>query len=455
VAKPPIDSELERDNETSRRTGSDGAHLFWVERSTGRVEDVASKLAYPYEGPLFWDNNGDLLVRVASMDTITRYSRKDGAWRNARSWRVPVQVGAQMATDGKYVVGDFNDTLTPPQLFVYQPRQKEVKVFAKLNPQLAGLTLAHSEEVHWTTSTGFDASGLLLLPPDYVKGGRYPLVIHTKPFGEFFVCSFGDFPSFAPQPLANAGIMYLGPIATKGSTQRVEDYYPKGYPGYQGVGGVAEAAFEMDFWDSAVKALDERGLIDSSKVGMIGFSRTGWYTEFILAHSKARYRAATAADNVQYSLGEYWLSHDAGTIKTYDLTYGGPPYGATLKNWLDYSVSFNLDKIHTPLLMEQMGEGKSYDKVDAPPMGLAKSFEVFSGLNRLNKPVELYYYPTEDHTPDHPQARLATLQRNLDWYRFWLQDYEDPDPAKAEQYVRWRKLRDLQNADEAASGSTE
>jgi dipeptidyl aminopeptidase/acylaminoacyl peptidase len=354
-----------------------------------------------------------------------------------------------VATDGKYVIGDFNDMNTPPQLFVYQPGQKQVGVFARLDPQFEELTLAHSEEVHWKTSTGFDASGLLLVPPSYIKGVKYPLVIQTKPFSTGFVCSFGNFPSFVPQPLASSGIMYLGSIETKGSTQRAEDYFPKGYPGYQGVGGVAEAAFEMDFWDSAVKALDERGLIDSSNVGIIGFSRTGWYTEFILAHSKLHYRAATVADNVQYSLGEYWLSHDAGSFKTYDLTYGGPPYGATLKNWLDYSVSFNLDKIHTPLLMEEMGYGTPYDRVDAPPMGLAQSFEVFSGLNRLGKPVELYYYPNEDHTPAHPQARLATMQRNVDWYRFWLQGYEDPDSTKREQYARWRELRKLQDENDA------
>jgi len=31
----------------------------------------------------------------------------------------------------------------------------------------------------------------------------------------------------------------------------------------------------------------------------------------------------------------------------------------------------------------------------------------------------------------------------VDWMRFWLQDYEDPDMAKVEQYKRWRELRKL------------
>jgi len=63
----------------------------------------------------------------------------------------------------------------------------------------------------------------------------------------------------------------------------------------------------------------------------------------------------------------------------------------------------------------------------------------------LHKPVEYYYYPNEDHQPDHPQARLANLQRNLDWYRFWLQGYERTDPEDPEQYVRWRAFRKEQD----------
>jgi hypothetical protein len=124
--------------------------------------------------------------------------------------------------------------------------------------------------------------------------------------------------------------------------------------------------------------------------------------------------------------------------------YGGPPYGQTRKNWLDYSFSFNLEKIHTPMLLEVMGYGKPYDNQSVLPLTLAPRFETFTGLNRLHKPVELYYYPNEVHQPEHPRARLASLQRNLDWYRFWLQGYERPTPEDPEQYVRWRNLRELQ-----------
>lgn len=450
VADAPVSSELEREDVQNRHVGhSADARAFWVETGTGQVEQIASRVAYPWEGPLGWDKAGAVVLRVTGLSVITRFTHKSGKWEQEASIEIPLQAGSEVATDGNYVIGDFSDTSTPPELFVYQPGDKSVRVFAKLNPQFQELTLGQAEEVRWRTSTGFEASGLLLLPPGYVKDHKYPLVIQTKPFGTFFVCSFGNFPSFAPQPIANSGIMYLGPISTRDSTQRAEDYFPAGYPGYRGAGGIAEAAFQMDLWDSAIRTLSDQGLIDGNAVGIVGFSRAGWYTEFILAHSRALYRAATVADNVQYSLGEYWLSHDADTMKQYDQTYGGPPYGDTLTNWLKYSVSFNLDKIRTPLLMEEMGYGTRYDNPNAPPISLAQSFEVFAGLNRLHKPVELYYYPSEAHEPDHPQARLATLQRNVDWYRFWLQGYERPNPEDPDQYLRWRKLRELQQPKDA------
>jgi hypothetical protein len=222
----------------------------------------------------------------------------------------------------------------------------------------------------------------------------------------------------------------------KWKQQEEVDHYPKGYPG-----GIGEAAFQMDIWDSAIDALDRQGFIDRSNLGIIGFSRSGWYTEFVLAHSENHFRAATVADNVQYSLGEYWLAHDSNTVRAYDQMYGGPPYGASLTNWLNYSISFNLQRIHTPVLMEAMGYGTPYNNENAPPLNLASDFETLAGLHRMGNPVELYYYPNELHEPEHPLARLATLQRNLDWYRFWLQGYERPNPDVADQYGRWQEMR--------------
>ncbi len=56
--------------------------------------------------------------------------------------------------------------------------------------------------------------------------------------------------------------------------------------------------------------------------------------------------------------------------------YGGPPYGKSLEAWQKYSISFNLDKVHTPLLMEQMGYGLSNDSLGVEPGTLAYRYEI-------------------------------------------------------------------------------
>src|SRR3546814_6007431 len=49
--------------------------------------------------------------------------------------------------------------------------------------------------------------------------------------------------------------------------------------------------------------------------------------------------------------------------------------------------------------------------------------------------ADLYVFPHEPHIKFQPRHKLAVYQRNLDWFRFWLQDYEDPDPARSEEHT--------------------
>jgi dipeptidyl aminopeptidase/acylaminoacyl peptidase len=433
-AQSPVGSQSETQDQSEHR-GS--IHLFRVHVMDGRAEEVAVHLANPVEQPLFWSRNGEVLVQTKN-DEITRFADQNGAWQNASSAHIPLRgLVREIATDGKSVVGVVESPTIPPEVFSYDYDHESVIHRLALNPRFQQLTIAPAVELDWQTSTGYAVHGLLFVPPSYVRGTRYPLVIQTKPTTGQFVCDSGQdhYPAFAPQPIANAGMMYL----IRNGSESIEDQIanaPAGYPG-----GIGEAAFHMDVWDSAVAKLAADGMVEPEKVGIIGFSRSGWYTEFILSHSKVRYRAATVADNVQYSLGEYWLLHSDSTMRGWETIYGGPPYGPTLRNWLRYSVSFNADKIHTPLLMEEMGYGVTDDNEQMPPLNLIQNYELFTGLNRLHRAVELYYYPYEQHQPDHPQARLESLQRNLDWYSFWLMGSEREKPEDREQYDRWRSLR--------------
>ncbi|MEG9432823.1 prolyl oligopeptidase family serine peptidase [Terriglobus sp. ADX1] len=442
TANSPANSRWDQEDERQHRAVMDATHLFEIRAKEGTVRLVRSDLHGFYGRPAFWSNGGDLLLRTGDGE-LTHMQQEGDQWQEGETVRLPSAPGqfkmGELASNGSVVVGDFETPSVAPSLFVYSMDQRLPQQVIPLNEQFNTLTLAPYRLIHWKTSTGFRATGYLYMPPNYDPHRAYPLVIHAYPAASNFFCDsgFNHMPSFAPQPIANAGMLYLIRIYTDGARQTDEqEHAPPGYPGQ-----LSEAAFQTDVWDSAVDQLAAEGIVDPHKVGVIGFSRSGWYTEFALTHGRTKYAAATVADNVQYSLGEYWLIHSSGTLQGYDAMYGGPPYGDSLNNWLDHSISFNLQKIQAPILMEVMGYGVHYTDVDTAPSNIVLKTEVFTGLNRLGKPVEMYYYPLENHQPDDPLARLASLQRNLDWYAFWLEDVERPGSVDPQQYVRWRALR--------------
>jgi dipeptidyl aminopeptidase/acylaminoacyl peptidase len=444
-AHSPVGSKWEQDDIRDHRTSPLDANLFWVDVESGNVEEVFRQVPSHHEGPLFWRADGDVIIEMPG-NVVARLHRDRERWHEIERTTLPAKEGGQfnwLTSNGVRIVGIHEAVNVPGDLFIYGSDQNEIRIITDLNPQLRLVRLAPFKMVHWNTHEGLAIDGLLFMPPEYHPGSHYPLVIQTKGDQGWFTCDSGvnHDPSFAPQPIASTGIMYL--VRTTADDFNFQDELakaPKDYPGQLGL-----AAQQMDIWDSAVEALSDQGLIDPNKVGIIGFSATGFYVEFILSQSRTHYAAATVTDNAQYSLSEYWLLPTFADAE--ESMYGGPPYGRTLENWQKYSITFNLDRIHTPLLMEEMGYGVHDDILGALPRNLADRYEILKGLTRLAKPVEMYYYPNEDHAPDDPKARLASLQRNVDWYRFWLQGYEDQDPKKEDQYRRWRKLRDLETAD--------
>src|SRR3984885_144174 len=444
----PIGSVWEkRDAEASRISPSD-ENLYWVDAASSRVEEIAQDVKL-YEVPLRW-KEGDILVQLRD-NSVGRFHQEGDAWKESERIKLPLTVHAPtpLLSDGQTIIGVYQDTLTPPDLFAFDLKKSSVRMLTKINPQLDLAGFAPVETITWQEPDGMKVDGLLFKPPSYVPGKRYPLVIHTEEISGF-VCDSGSShePAFAPQPLATNGIMYLI-LTARGDYNAKEQMaqFSKQYPLAKYPGGLAEVVHVADIWDSAIDYLSSKGVVDPNKVGIIGWSRKGWYVEYLIAHARHRYAAASAADNAQYSYGERLLYGAAGI----DKMYGGPPSGPTLQNWVDYSISFNFDKIHTPLLMETMGYGLYDDTPGKIPQTMMNANEVFQGVSQRAKPVEWYYYPNDVHEPEHPKARIASLQRNVDWFRFWLQGYERPNPEDPDQYTRWRHLRDLRDADMADS----
>ena len=174
-----------------------------------------------------------------------------------------------------------------------------------------------------------------------------------------------------------------------------------------------------------------------------GFSRNGFYVEYTLSHSTFPYAAAVAADNWDPS---YFQQTLMGYSNAADKVNGGPAFGSSRRQWELSAPGFNAEHITAPL--RKVAQTGGLDVV-------LSGWEVFTRLRHLKKPVEYFVMPDADrhgtYNAQNPKQILAVQESCVDWFDFWLNDREDHDPSKTDQYRRWRYLRELNSAGRSAS----
>jgi len=321
--------------------------------------------------------------------------------------------GALLTSDSTPDITVDQDLNQPPRIIAVDPQTGRRSFLWDPNPRFREIAFGHVEEVTWTGGGGREVHGGLYFPPDYVAGKRYPLVIQTHGFDPHGFWIDGPFTTaFAAQSLAGKGIVVLQVPDSHDAELTPE-----------------EAPRMVKTFESAIDYLDKRGLIDRGRVGIIGFSRTCLYVKYMLAHSNYKIAAASVADGVDGGYFQYVAMGDSLADES-DQLFGVPPFGEGLSVWMKASPGFLLDRVSAALRIQAMGPGS-----------LVGEWEWFGGLTRLHMPVELVYMPVGTHILERPRNRMVSQQGDVDWFVFWLKNEEDADPSKAEQYVRWRKLR--------------
>src|SRR6185312_4746398 len=114
---------------------------------------------------------------------------------------------------------------------------------------------------------------------------------------------------------------------------------------------------------------------------------------------------------------------------------GAPLWGDDVNVWIQRSPLFHLSSIRTPIRFEFEG---AY---------LPAYWEDYATLKRMRRPVEMVHIPDEVHEVQTPWGRYTSQENTVDWFDFWLNGSEDPDPTKNEQYTRWEHLCDLQRSE--------
>jgi len=338
------------------------------------------------------------------------------------NWMVEKQISGELAAGGHpqlevTVKQDLND---PPVLVATDKQTHVARMLWDPNPQLEDIALGQAAVYSWKDEKGRDWKGGLFKPADFKPGQRYPLVIQTHGFAEHEFRPSGIFPTaMAARALAAAGMLVLqvGEVACPVTTSEE--------------GPCAAAGYK-----AAVDRLEAEGLIDPERAGIIGFSRTSFYVVQTLTASSLRLKAASITDGVMEDYLQYLTTVDMpgnAIANEADAMIGARPFDEGLQTWIQRSPLFNIDKVTAPLLV--VGTG---------PASLLFMWGPYAAMRYLHKPVDLVLLNTNQHVLTNPAERIASQGGSVDWFRFWLQGYEDPDPTKKEQYGRWRELRKLQ-----------
>lgn len=302
----------------------------------------------------------------------------------------------------------------PPTLWARDTRSGESRQLWDPNPQFKSVRFAEAIPYCWRDDAGTDWDGQLVKPLNYVLGKRYPLVIQLYSINRGQFITGGPYPTaFAARELASVGFFVLL-VQKKPDTLTEQD-----------------VIVHLRAYRSAVNRLVAAGLVDRKRVGVIGFSWTCWYVADVLVRDPGLFAVATIADGLDNSYMQYHFAADVQPIqRQMEHIRGSGPFGEGLKRWLRESPGFHLDQVRVPVRIEAIN-----------PASVLQEWELYSSLRMQNKPVDLIYFPSGTHIHQKPLERLESQQGDVDWFRFWLQNYEDPAPSKRKQYARWRGLR--------------
>lgn len=357
-----------------------------------------------------WDPAGNRLRQVI---------RADGLLAGGRSNRLPCAVTSRAAICVEA------GPVSPPRLVEIRFENGQQEVLFDPNAQMRSDYRARVEFLRFNGQSGTEFAGVLLTPAG-APARPAPLFINYYACDGFLRGGEGD--EWPIPTLLDSGFVVacLNSPPFRGEQNAVQTYRT----GLEGVSAL-------------ISLLADRGLVDRHKVAMGGLSFGSEVAMWVAMYS--RLLGALSVSSAQVEPAQYWLSAQPGTDHAYfrRKVWGLGRPEETPRQWQLVSPALNAKRISAPTLFQ------------LPEQEARQMPELYARLVAAGTPTELYAFPDEAHVKIQPRHRLAIFDRNLDWFRYWLQDHRDPDPTKAQQYRRWDRLKRPFERKQASSASTE
>jgi dipeptidyl aminopeptidase/acylaminoacyl peptidase len=242
-----------------------------------------------------------------------------------------------------------------------------------------------------------DVDGWLL----HAKTGRGPRPLIVRPHGGPFD-AFGPVSRFEDLALAARGYHVLRPNP-RGSVSYGEDFAKA----LHGVWGDPDSEDIFALIDRLVRD----GLVDRSRMGVMGLSYGGFMVHWLLANFPGRFKVGVSENPFTTVMADYGAGDSAE-----DIEEGmGLPAWPNVANWHERSPVFNITRSSAPLLLLV-----SENDLRCPPI---HSEIAFTALRMAGITAEMVRYPGESHVMfvnGRPDRRIDRLERILDWFGRYL-----------------------------------
>jgi dipeptidyl aminopeptidase/acylaminoacyl peptidase len=376
-----------------RRVGDRGGQ--WRKLGTGFDGDVTTGF-WSRDGRTIYFNEG-----VRATNQLLAVDVATGVVRHVTRERASVVVNQD--DDSKRILITYADTRTPPTIFTVAsvdqlPTRASWRQLTEANPQVRGFRLGDEEEITWRSTDGKTVAGVLVKPVGYQAGRRYPLIvaIHGGP-ASADVLGFNG--GYGAQVYAGAGYAVLRPNY-RGSTNYGEahktdivgNYFQKGYEDIM----------------TGVDHLIAQGIVDSTKMGVLGWSAGGHWSNWILTHTN-RFKAISSGAGTSNWISMYAQSDMQRNRQFY---LGDKlPYDDFEAYWNQSPLKY-IKNARTPTMIHVV-EGD-------PRVPRPQSEELHMALKRLGVPTELYVYPGNTHGIPDPRNQLVKSVAEMAWMDYYV-----------------------------------
>ena len=365
------------------------------------------KLGASYDGDVtigWWTDDGKTIYYVDGVKATNQLLALDVANNTVKQVTdFKASLFAQKDDESGQIIIQYSDPKTPPVHFVVA-RAEDVanrgawKQVTDANPQVANFQLGESDEISWKSKDGRTVGGILIKPVGYEPGKRYPLIvaIHGGPQSADVLGFNGG---YGAQAYAGDGYAVLLPNY-RGSTNYGEkhkwdivgNYFEKGY----------------DDIMTGVDHLIAQGIVDPDKMGVLGWSAGGHWSNWILTHTNRFKAISSGAGTVN------WISMYAQSDMQYVRMHylgGKLPYEDFEPYWKQSPIRY-IKNAKTPTMIHV---------VDGDPrVPRPQSEELHMALKKLGVPTELFVYPGATHGIPDPRNQLLKSVAEKAWMDKWI-----------------------------------